>query len=78
MINCYYLLYKLNNCSILWIVDVMDIPDYFYNIVKNIKSDHETYYLVYKLVNNIENEIKLKKFSIFKNKKMIKLIAKSK
>ena len=79
---CYYLLYRLTDCSKIWIVDIMDIPDDFYNFIKKIKSEYETYYLVYKFVSNIEKELNIqrcKRFRIFEDEyeDNIRLIAKS-
>ena len=34
MFTCYYLLYKLNNSNILWIINVMDIPDELSKFIK--------------------------------------------
>ena len=51
----YYLLYKLNSCPTLWIVNVYEsIDNKLVRHVKNFLSKHEKYYLVAK-VENYEN-----------------------
>ena len=73
--NCYYLLYKLNNYHLLWVVNIDNIPDHFLEFIKNVKSKHETYYLIKKKVYNLEQEISnFKRFTIFSNEKNCQII----
>ena len=66
----YYLLYKLTNSDILWIVNVDDqLDDLFKNIV-NFKSNKEKYLLVRKNLkfynkSLFEEELERKQFRIF-------------
>ena len=66
----YYLLYKLTNSDILWIVNVDDqLDDLFKNIV-NFKSKEEKYLLVRKNLkfynkSLFEEELERKQFRIF-------------
>ncbi|ALH22937.1 hypothetical protein ceV_031 [Chrysochromulina ericina virus CeV-01B] len=65
MIKCYYLLYKLKHSPIMWVINVMDYPDDFYDKLKSIKSPDEKYYIIMKYVEDIEDELNFKRFTIF-------------
>ena len=82
----YYLLYKLNSCSTLWIVNVYEtIDNIIVNNVKNFLSKYEQYYLVAK-VENYENyniyqsfyhDKNIKQFTIFDIDDSCELICRS-
>ena len=74
MKKCYYLVYKLKTSCKLWLVNVMDNPYYFYDNFKKIRSLHEKYYIIMKFVNDIEKELKFKRFTIFNNDETCKII----
>tara|TARA_Y100000591_G_scaffold247537_1_gene218639 strand:- start:4486 stop:4722 length:237 start_codon:yes stop_codon:yes gene_type:complete len=64
MMKNYYLLYKLTNSEILWIVD---IGYNYYSLkkrVKDFRSKYETYYIVSKLIDN-DLDIYFKQFTRF-------------
>lgn len=66
MTNCYYLVYKLKFSNILWIINIMETPDYFLDKIKNINSKEEKYYIIMKEVRDIDSELEFKNFTIFK------------
>ena len=66
LITCYYLLYKLKNNEILWIVKTSDD---FYELkkpIKNFFSNIEKYYIVSKLISYSEFNLNVKQFNRFK------------
>jgi len=66
LITCYYLLYKLKNNEILWIVKVSD--DYYElkDRIKKLSSDIEIYYIVSKLIPFSESNFSVKQFTRFR------------
>ena len=72
MYNCYYVLYKLINSPYMWIVRA---SDNYYELIEffdNCHSDKEEYYLIKKKVDNLEDIVNFKKFTIYeKNNKYI-------
>lgn len=73
MLKNYYLLYKLTNSEILWVVD---IGYNYYSLkkrVKDFRSKHETYYIVSKLINN-DLDIYFKQFTRFRIDKNCELL----
>lgn len=78
MVKCYYLLYKLKHSPTMWVINVMEYPDEFYDKFKNIKSPDEKYYIVMKNVENIEDELDFKRFTIFNKDQNCHIINESK
>ena len=73
----YYLLYKIYNSTILWIVDV-NINFYeLYDTIKNFKSNKESYYIAQRRIRDcdIEKALSFKRFQQFQLKKTHKILA---
>ena len=67
MIPLYYLLYKLLNDDILWIVRTSDILEELLEYTEKLKSDYEKYYLVERRIKlkYKEKELERQAFKIF-------------
>lgn len=67
MIPLYYLLYKLINDDILWIVRTSDILEELLEYTEKFKSDYEKYYLVERRIKlkYKEKELERQAFKIF-------------
>ena len=65
----YYLLYKLVSKPIMWVVSVSDDVEYLYSRIENVISKHEEYYLIKRYVNNLDDILNTKQFTIFKPNK---------
>jgi hypothetical protein len=67
MIPLYYLLYKLINDDILWIVRTSDILEELLEYTEKLKSDYEKYYLVERPIKlkYKEKELQREAFKIF-------------
>lgn len=67
MIPLYYLLYKLINDDILWIVRTSDILEELLEYTEKLKSDYEKYYLVERRIKlkYKEKELERQAFKIF-------------
>ena len=67
----YYLLYKINQHHLLWIVKTA--PEYYTlkDHIKNYRSTMDKYYIVKRFVSAkyVEEELNLKQFNIFKTHK---------
>jgi hypothetical protein len=50
----------------MWIINVMDNTNIFFDEFKNIKSPYEKYYIIMKYVQDIDYELEFKRFTIFK------------
>lgn len=61
----YYLLYKLKNSDILWIVQISDNYCELKHRIRNISSDSEIYYIVSKKVSYSEIDYEFKQFMKF-------------
>lgn len=78
LISCFFLLYKLKLSPFLWIVNVDDNINIFKDFINNVYSDEETYYIVEKKVENIDDYlIKFKRFSLYKKDKNDRIIDQS-
>lgn len=73
LITCYYLLYKLKNNEILWIVkasdNIYDLKDH----VNNFSSYIETYYIVSEQIPLSDCTLNIKQFTKFSINNNIKL-----
>ena len=72
MIPLYYLLYKLKNDDMLWIVRTSDILEELLEYTEKFKSDYEKYYLVERAIKLKYKEKELerrafKNFELYKN-----------
>ncbi len=74
MSDCYYLLYKLKTSPYLWIVNVMEHPYEFKELIADISSKEEKYYIIKNTVNDIDYELNFKRFSIFDKNKNCQII----
>lgn len=74
----YYLLYKLRNSPLLWIVDESVYKKDLLKRIKNFYSDKEVYYIISKKysVEHIKNKLDSKfiRFEIFKTDNSCKLL----
>ena len=74
----YYLLYKLRNNNILWIVDKSIYKKDLLERIKDFYSEKEVYYIISKKysINYIKNKLnsKFKRFQIFKIDNKCKLV----
>ena len=74
----FYLLYKLRNSPILWIVDESVYKKDLLERIKHFYSDKEVYYIISKKysMEDIKNKLDSKfiRFEIFKTDKMCKLV----
>lgn len=77
MPNCFYLVYKLKISHLLWIVNVTNDLSEIYSNFKYINSIHEKYYIIMKEVEDIDNELNFKRFTIFINDKNSHIISES-
>ena len=66
---CYYLVYNILPNSTMWIVKVDDNKWDLFNHIENFSSKTERYYIIKKYVSNIDEELKIKRFSIFNKTK---------
>jgi len=76
MIPLYYLLYKLKNDDMLWIVRTSDILEELLEYTEKFKSDYEKYYLVERAIKLKYKEKELerrafKNFELCKNDRII-------
>lgn len=74
MVKCYYLIYKLKHSPTMWVINIMDHPQEFFERFKDIKSREEKYYIIMKNVKDIDDELEFKRFSIFKKDKNCHII----
>ena len=65
MVKCYYLVYRLKESNILWIVNVMFNPIDLYKDIEDMISDREQYYIIMKYVDDIQSELNFTRFSVF-------------
>lgn len=72
--RCYFLLYKLKDSPFMWISNVMDTPNVFYNDYKDIKSSYEKYYIIEKKVKDLESALNFRRFTIFNKDKDSKIL----
>ena len=72
--RCYFLLYKLKDSPFMWISNVMDSPNVFYNDYKDIKSSYEKYYIIEKKVKDLESALNFRRFTIFNKDKDSKIL----
>jgi|TARA_B110000967_G_C18895903_1_gene570645 hypothetical protein len=71
MIPLYYLLYKLKNDDMLWIVRTSDILEELLEYTEKFKSDYEKYYLVERVIKLKYKEKELERWA-FKNFELCK------
>ena len=71
---CYFLLYKLKDSPLMWVSNVMDTPQEFYDNLKNMKSKYEKYYIIEKKVEDLEKALNFKRFTIFNKSKDNKIV----
>ena len=75
---CYYLLYKLNNYHLYWIINVDNSPNFFIKFINKVKSKHEKYYLIKKKVYDLDKELKeFKRFTVFLKHKNCEIVKQS-
>lgn len=72
--RCYFLLYKLKDSPFMWISNVMDTPNEFYDNYKDIKSSYEKYYIIEKKVKDLESALNFRRFTIFNKDKDSKIL----
>lgn len=65
ILTFYYLLYELKDCEILWIVSASDFVNNLKDIIKNVSSNSEKYYIVSKEISYSEYNKKIKQFTKF-------------
>jgi hypothetical protein len=65
LINAYYLLYKLKNCEILWIVDIVEDYKSLKNRIKDAYLTDDQYYIVRKKIHEEDLYKKCKQFIRF-------------
>ncbi len=63
--SCYYLLYKLAQSPMLWIIQASDDKYELFDRIENFKSTYEQYYIVKRYVTDLEEQFKIKHFNIF-------------
>ena len=72
--KCYYLLYKLKNSDLRWIVRIDDNPSKLFEHIKHFYSEYEKYYIVQVLVTNIDQELSTKNFTIFSHNEYVNIL----
>ena len=66
---CFYLLYKLKNNHMFWVIQVELSSDDLSDYIDQINSSREQYYLVKRYVYNVKKELATKQFTTFKQRK---------
>lgn len=67
--SCYYLLYKLVCSPLFWIIEVSVDKSILFDRIEGFKSSREQYYIVKKYVIDLDHELSIKHFNIFKTDK---------
>jgi hypothetical protein len=65
LIDCYYLLYKVTESELLWIIALSEDYGELKSRIKNFISKSETYFVVFKPTEEKEVDKKFKQFKIF-------------